>query len=539
MCCLPSLSMGPEITAGDKLKAKMKASSTYEANPTFDKELENECRNFASRAVDQTEKVNITEATNSGVEAQEYLDATESSSSFDDCDDSEPLYRHGDDDFDLNFGFDDAFRLRKKDLTNDWRSYVQPLRWRCKWVELQIKKLEEQGRMYDVQLGKYSQQKQAWLEKSALEQGLGVKSIPFYQNHGGKNEVRKRKKRRRAEKTKDLLPYISHHNIFSYYVSKKGSDRGAFVEGELRNREANQKVATDVGFWGDDQSLCIENGNDDNSLEQILRKIVFLQSRVGKLKSRVEKVKSETDVKTAEKVISENVGELAEKVVSENNGKLPEKVITEKNGKLPEKVITGNNEKLPERVITERNGKLSEKVITGNNGKLPERVITEKNGKLPEKVNSEKVGKSSSSDISDNDLISSPLNRGRNMSMADAIAYQLIQGYIIDHPELGIDSQGDSFHDANGNINDDILASIFPNEEEEEEDLLIDNHRAMEVMRNYEELIQPVQKSPVLAKPDFPRDNQMPKRKRDIEEDVDAIEKSKSKRGRIVKAGPK
>ncbi|KAL7083369.1 hypothetical protein ACP275_14G157400 [Erythranthe tilingii] len=525
MCCLPSLSMGPEITAGDKLKAKMKASSTHEGNPTFDKELENERRNFASRAVDQTEKVNITEATNSGVEAQEYLDATESSSSFDDCDDSEPLYRHGDDEFDLNFGFDEVFRLGKKDLTNDWRSYVQPLRWRCKWIELQIKKLEEQGRMYDVQLGKYSQQKQVWLEKSALEQGLGVKSIPFYQNHGGKNEVRKRKKRRRAEKTKDLLPYISHHNIFSYYVSKKDPNWGAFVEGELRNREANRKVGTDFGFWGDDQSLCIENGNDDNSLEQILRKIDFLQSRVGKLKSRVEKVKSETDVKTAEKVISENVGELAEKIVSE------------KNGKLPEKVRTGNNGKLPERVITEKNGKLPERVITGNNGKLPERVITEKNGKLPEKVNSEKAGKSSSSDISDNDLISTPLNHGRNMSMADAIAYQLIQGYIIDHPELEIDSQGDFFHDANGNINDDILASIFQNEEEEEEDVLIDNHRAMEVMRNYEELIQPVQKSPVLAKPDFPRDNQTPKRKRDIEV-VDAIE-SKSKRGRIVKAGPK
>lgn len=42
-----------------------------------------------------------------------------------------------------------------------------------------------------------------------------------------------------------------------------------------------------------DQLLFVKNENDDNSLEDVFRKIEHLQSRVGKLKSRMEKVKSE------------------------------------------------------------------------------------------------------------------------------------------------------------------------------------------------------------------------------------------------------
>lgn len=87
--------------------------------------------------------------------------------------------------------------------------------WRCKWVELQMKKLEAQAQEYDRKLEEYSQRKQVQLEKHSLG-GLGVKSLPFHQDYA-RSEVLRRKKRRRAEATTDVTAYMSHHNLFSYY----------------------------------------------------------------------------------------------------------------------------------------------------------------------------------------------------------------------------------------------------------------------------------------------------------------------------------
>lgn len=107
------------------------------------------------------------------------------------------------------------FLVLRKKLTSHWRSFIHPLMWRCKWVELQIKKLEAQAQKYDRKLQEYSQKKQAQLEKSALE-GLGIKSLTFAENNV-RSEVHRRKKRRRAEATEDVAAYMSHHNLFSYY----------------------------------------------------------------------------------------------------------------------------------------------------------------------------------------------------------------------------------------------------------------------------------------------------------------------------------
>ncbi|KAL2251611.1 uncharacterized protein LOC105173277 [Sesamum indicum] len=295
--------------------------STYKSNGMFAIELEEELMKFTTTYEinkgdgdlveqiaevhrDTDVEVDITECTKSGgvdlVEA-ECLDTTESSSSFDDCDygvenvdtlaDSEALSDfHGDAASALDFdGFSEMFRMRKKKRTTHWRSFIQPLMWRCKWVELQIKKFEAQAQEYDRKLDEYSQRKQTQLEKHPLK-GLGVKSLPHYQNDAT-TEVLRRKKRTRAEATKDVTAYMSNHNLFSYYENRKHFTEGAFMDSELKNpAKGTQKVNTSDEFLGDDEMLCVENGSDDDSLEHIFQKIELLQSQVGNLKSRVDKV---------------------------------------------------------------------------------------------------------------------------------------------------------------------------------------------------------------------------------------------------------
>ncbi|KAL0373480.1 UNVERIFIED_CONTAM: hypothetical protein Sradi_3263700 [Sesamum radiatum] len=311
--------MGPEVEVGEKLKAKME-SSTYKSNGMFAIELEEELMKFTTTYEgnkgdadlveqiaevhrDTDVEVDITGCTKTGgldLAEAECLDTTESSSSFDDCDygvenvdtlaDSEALSDfHGDAASALDFdGFSEMFRMGKKKRTTHWRSFIQPLMWRCKWVELQIKKFEAQAQEYDRKLDQYSRRNQTQLEKNPLE-GLGVKSLPDCQNDAT-TEVLRRKKRRRAEATKDVTAYMSHHNLFSYYENRKHFTEGAFMDNELKNpAKATQKVNANDEFLGEDEMLCIETESDDN-LQHIFQKIEFLQSQVGKLKSRVDKV---------------------------------------------------------------------------------------------------------------------------------------------------------------------------------------------------------------------------------------------------------
>ncbi|KAL0425768.1 UNVERIFIED_CONTAM: hypothetical protein Sradi_1111600 [Sesamum radiatum] len=186
--------------------------------------------------------------------------------------------------------------------------------WRCKWVELQIQKLQSQAQQYDRELEAYNKQKQIQLEKSILVDG--VKSLPFSQTDA-RSDILKRKKRRTTEATTDVAAYMSHHNLFSYYgrnvlsvaikfclgssvkpdtwcfaENRKSFTEGAFMSNELKN-PATRKVYIEDEFWINDELLSIAPGDGDNSLEHILGKIDYLQSQVGKLKTRVDKVMHE------------------------------------------------------------------------------------------------------------------------------------------------------------------------------------------------------------------------------------------------------
>ncbi|KAL3814994.1 hypothetical protein ACJIZ3_016262 [Penstemon smallii] len=317
--------MGPEVEVNKRSKAKME-SSTYKTYGNLAQELEDELMKFTPtyeeskvgvQLVEKNEKVHknvdvevdIIKRTKSGgkeVVEPEHHDTTGSLSSFegsgseDENDgtmgDSEALSNfNGDSESAPGFdGFGEMFRPKKKKVTAHWRSYIQPLMWRCKWVELQIKKFESQAQRYERQLEKCSSQKNV-PEKSMLEDN-GVKSLPFLRKNA-KSEVLRRKKRNRIEATKDVAEYMSNHTLFSYYENRKFFNKGAFMENELKNpAKAAQKVNINDNFWVNDDLLCLESGDGDSSFEQVLQKIEYLQSRVGKLKNKAEKVIDENVV---------------------------------------------------------------------------------------------------------------------------------------------------------------------------------------------------------------------------------------------------
>ncbi|KZV43503.1 hypothetical protein F511_19047 [Dorcoceras hygrometricum] len=297
-------------------------ASTYMPSGIFAKELEDELMKFTASYEDckvntrlgkqsgevqsnANVEVNITDCTKSGGRefvAAEYHDTTESSSSFgnsdtnsvDPLDDSEIISEfHGDAASSLGFeGLGEPFRMRKKRVTGHWRSFIQPLMWRCKWAELQIRTFESQARRYDRELEEHNRRKKNQLQNPSLE-GLGVKSLHLTSSNPG-NGVYMRKKRKRTEDTMDIASYMSRHNLFSYHESKKSSGKGLLKDDELKNRAAaTQKVDVDNELWVNDEQLFLEPGDGDNPLETILGKIEFLRTRVLKMKSRVEKVMSE------------------------------------------------------------------------------------------------------------------------------------------------------------------------------------------------------------------------------------------------------
>lgn len=103
---------------------------------------------------------------------------------------------------------------RKKKLTDHWRRFIHPLRWRCQWLELQIKEFQSQAVKYD-KLAEYEHQKHLAFDK-VISEGCNSKSLAF-SGQVQRNNILKRKRRKKVEQTVDLPSYISNHNLFSHY----------------------------------------------------------------------------------------------------------------------------------------------------------------------------------------------------------------------------------------------------------------------------------------------------------------------------------
>ncbi|KAI3719173.1 hypothetical protein L6452_20067 [Arctium lappa] len=206
-------------------------------------------------------------------------------------------------------GSGDLCPLRKKRLTSHWRKFIQPIMWRCKWVELQIKKFQSQAIKYDKQLKKHHQTEQLKHENFELE-GLCAKSMP-YSHNTQREKPMKRKKRKRHEES-DTEVYMARHNLFSYYATHRSTvgNGGATMDDDQTNLATSTDKNVNNGFRVPDELLSLEF-RDDHFLEQMLWKIEVAQSQVSEMKTRLNTV------------MTENAGRFEELNLLESNNALP------------------------------------------------------------------------------------------------------------------------------------------------------------------------------------------------------------------------
>ncbi|KAK9932177.1 hypothetical protein M0R45_019425 [Rubus argutus] len=183
--------------------------------------------------------------------------------------------------------FSSAFQMRKKNLTNQWRSFIRPVMWRCKWMELRIKEFESQELKYSQALAAYDQRKHSAFDHFTLQES-GSKSLPF-SSTGLDKKTTKRRKRKRVEETTDIVSYISHHNAFSYFENKRSDPDSTSMAEEFSNAVITEHAAdyNDKLNTADEWSL-LEFRDGEKSLEHVLWKIETLHSWVHKLKNQID-----------------------------------------------------------------------------------------------------------------------------------------------------------------------------------------------------------------------------------------------------------
>ncbi|CAK9319203.1 unnamed protein product [Citrullus colocynthis] len=198
----------------------------------------------------------------------------------------------------MSNGYSELFP-RKKKLTAHWRKFISPLMWRCRWLELQIKKLQSQSLKYDRELALYDQRKQSIYEHFSTE-GFDVKSTGF-SSHTQKHRVMKRKGRKKVEETTDVASYMAHHNLFSYYEKKRSLADDMSLEDTFlkldKTRNIKREDINDFGTMATDGWASSMLGDNDNNLEDVFLKIEAAQLKVHELKNRIDKVVNENPMK--------------------------------------------------------------------------------------------------------------------------------------------------------------------------------------------------------------------------------------------------
>lgn len=206
--------------------------------------------------------------------------------------------------------FSSIFHYRKKRLTNHWKSFIRPLMWRSKWVELKIREIESRALEYPKELESLHQEKLGVnIDPSVLETyGKGIKSLPFSNPSYRKRAAKRRRKRKKVESTDDLTSYMSHHNLFSYIETRRLSSDGMSMAdddfGAGKDPRVDSKDQVDLV---DDDSL-FDHREGDSVLEEVLWKIELVHSQVLRMKSQVEVVMSKNAARFSS---SENLSHLA------------------------------------------------------------------------------------------------------------------------------------------------------------------------------------------------------------------------------------
>ncbi|TKY65241.1 hypothetical protein E2542_SST08099 [Spatholobus suberectus] len=176
---------------------------------------------------------------------------------------------------------------KNKMTTMHWRRFIHPIRWRCKWLELQVRKLNSIALKYDKELAAYDYKKQLEFSKFTVDD-FNVKSVPIYDGIR-RNKVMKRKKRNKAEEH-DLSSYVSNHSLFSYYENKNCDAHMEDFRGDTLRGNADINIEE---FKFNDKLSSVDHEDNDKSINDIIQRIEELQSQVGKLKTRIDNVVSE------------------------------------------------------------------------------------------------------------------------------------------------------------------------------------------------------------------------------------------------------
>ncbi|XP_028753200.1 uncharacterized protein LOC114712819 [Neltuma alba] len=237
-------------------------------------------------------------------------DAPECSSSFGDTgsgtdnasafsDDEVVSYMYANDPFSSMFFKDcEPSLIRRKKLTSHWKSFIRPLRWRCKWIELKLKQLQSQKLKYEKELAAYDYRRQLMSANFTLD-GCNTKSVPLLKGICGK-KVMKRKKRKRAEETCNLASYTSDHYILSYCEAKDNAAHARLKNvkdvAEAQSLESNEEFKWNDGILShveNDLLSSLDHNDTDKTLRNIFEKIEAAQSEVHKLRARIDKVVNE------------------------------------------------------------------------------------------------------------------------------------------------------------------------------------------------------------------------------------------------------
>ncbi|CAH8390235.1 unnamed protein product [Eruca vesicaria subsp. sativa] len=260
---------------------------------------------------------------NTSTTDEEDPNATEYSSSFSDTssedadmlcnglDEDAEVESHYWDETDLGPAYDSfssVFHFRKKRLTNHWKSFIRPLMWRSKWLELRIRELESQALEYPKKLESLDKEKHgaANTDPSVLDNGM--KSLPFTNPSYKKRAAKRRRKRKKVESTDDISSYMSHHNLFSYIETKRLSSDGMSVAADDFGAAKDPRVdSKDQVELVDDDSL-FDHREGDSVLEEVLWKIELVHSQVLRMKSQVDVVMSKNAARFSS---SENLSHLA------------------------------------------------------------------------------------------------------------------------------------------------------------------------------------------------------------------------------------
>ncbi|KAJ7980644.1 Elongation factor [Quillaja saponaria] len=266
-------------------------------------------------------EVDITSCTNKGEKPSpkaEDPDATEYSSSFaDTTSDTDTCSRFSEAEVESGFlgdsgsactfdAYGSAFQMRRKKLTNHWRSFIRPLMWRCKWTELRIKEIESQESKYAKEIAEYDRRKHLGFDQLTVEE-YGSKSLPF-SGYQYSSKAIKRRKRKKVEDTTEVASYMSHHKLFAYLENKKTDPDGSSLADDSGNPVPDLHADSSDRFGITDEHLFFGSREDDNSLEQLLWTIDTVHSRVQKLKSQIDVVMSKNAAKFSS---SENLSLLA------------------------------------------------------------------------------------------------------------------------------------------------------------------------------------------------------------------------------------